>query len=140
MERVRKYLDLMVYVLKADGIVHEKERALLDALIINVGLKDEIIEEYKAKLEEGSVPDMEKRLTELAENVDAQALAGMVRDAYLMADADGIIDPTEVNLINSFLSKAGIPEERHKEIEMWGRETIAHMKRGILLLEKPELL
>ena len=35
MNRIEKYLDLMLLVLMADGIVHDKEKALLDAMISN---------------------------------------------------------------------------------------------------------
>lgn len=63
----------------------------------------------------------------------------MIRDAYLMSDADGDIHPSEIDVINRFLRYAGIPEERFEEIEMWARESIAHLKRGVILFTKESL-
>ena len=137
MNKTEKYLELMVLVLKADGIIDERERALMYRMIKNVGMKDELVEKYDAKLTIDNSENKEKILTEIASDLDPATLTGMVRDAYIMADADNTIDPSEVQVINEFLGKAGIPEERFKEIETWARKNIAHLKRGQRLMTRP---
>lgn len=137
MNKTEKYLELMVLVLKADGMIDERERALMYRMIKNVGMKDDLVAKYDAKLTMDNSEDREQILTEIAHDLDPAALTGMVRDAYMMADADNNIDPTEVKVINEFLAKAGIPEERFGEIETWARKNIAHLKRGQRLMTRP---
>jgi tellurite resistance protein len=137
MNKTEKYLELMLLVLKADGIIDERERALIYRMIKNVGMKDELVQKYDARLKIDNSEDREQILTEIASDLDPATLTGMVRDAYIMADADNNIHPAEVQVINDFLAKAGIPGERFKEIETWARKNIAHLKRGQRLMTRP---
>jgi uncharacterized tellurite resistance protein B-like protein len=137
--RIEQYLDFMLYILRADGVVdREEKRHLLSLMVDGMKLQPELVARYRCALEQSQWPEVsDQQLATVAHGLDASSLAHLVRDAYSMAASDGEIHQAEVALLQRFLRVAGIPEERFDQIDQWARQSLALAHRGTLLLEKP---
>jgi uncharacterized tellurite resistance protein B-like protein len=137
--RIEQYLDFMLYVLRADGVVdREEKRHLLSMMVDGMKLHPELVQKYRDALELSQWPEVsDEQLSAVARGLDASSLAHLVRDAYSMAASDGEIHAAELELLRRFLSLAGVPEERFPQVDQWARQSLALAHRGTLLLEKP---
>lgn len=140
MSRAESYFDFMVCALRADGTVTQEEKAhLLRSLFEGLEMRSELVQRYTEALSAEAWADPEEVVRRIAQDLDPVGLIGVVRDAYIMASADHEITDAEVSIIRSLLKTAGIPEDRFAEIDAWGREAVAHVRRGAVLFE-PELV
>jgi len=135
MTTAEKYLDFMVCVLQADGIIHEKEVEEFTRMLQQVGLKPELKKKYRRVLK-GTWLDAERVIRRVAKNANPQFLNWLVRDGYLMADADGKVTPPEIEIINELLIKAGVSTHRRQSIHDWGKQAVKHARAGAKLFSK----
>jgi uncharacterized tellurite resistance protein B-like protein len=137
--RIEQYLDFMLYILRADGVVdREEKRHLLSMMVDGMKLHPDLVKKYRDALEVTEWPPVsDEQLAAVCEGLDSSSLAHLVRDAYSMAASDGEIHETELALLRRFLGVAGVPEERFHEVDLWARQSLALAHRGTLLLEKP---
>lgn len=54
----------------------------------------------------------------------------LVREAYLVAVADGDIEARERDVVDRFLGAAGVGSERYEAIHAWGRTAVEHSRLG----------
>lgn len=137
--RIEQYLDFMLYILRADGVVdHEEKRHLLSMMVDGMKLHPDLVARYRQELDQSQWPEVsDEQLAAVCHGLDASSLAHLVRDAYSMAATDGEIHEAEIGLLRRFLAVAGIPPERFAQVDEWARQSLALAHRGTLLLEKP---
>lgn len=137
--RIEQYLDFMLYVLRADGVVdREEKRHLLSMMVDGMKLHPDLVKKYRDALELDEWPAVsDEQLAAVCAGLDSSSLAHLVRDAYSMAASDGEIHDSELTLLRRFLVVAGVPDERFPEIDQWARQSLALAHRGTLLLDKP---
>jgi uncharacterized tellurite resistance protein B-like protein len=137
--RIEQYLDFMLFILRADGVVdREEKRHLLSMMVDGMKLHPDLVTKYREALEIGEWPEVtDDQLAAVCEGLDASSLAHLVRDAYSMAASDGEIHEAELALLQRFLGVAGVPPERFSQVDQWARQSLALAHRGTLLLEKP---
>ena len=137
--RIEQYLDFMLYMMRADGVIdREEKRHLLSMMVDGMKLHPDLVAKYKDALEEtewSAVTD--DQLRAVSQGLDPSSLAHLVRDAYSMAATDGEIHEAELDVLRRFLVVAGIPDKRFSEIEQWARQSLALAHRGTLLLQAP---
>lgn len=134
-ERIEQYLDFMVHILRADGVVEAVEKQqFLTMMVEGLQLRPEVVERYRTQLEapKWDTPS-DAQLAALGEGLDPGSLSHMVKDGYSMAWADGSIDPTELELIQRFLVAVGIPESRLPDIDKWARVSLEVARKGQIL-------
>ncbi len=135
--RIEQYLDFMLYIMRADGVIdREEKRHLLSMMVDGMKLHPDIVAKYRNALEESEwsiVTDAQLRA--VSQGLDPSSLAHLVRDAYSMAATDGEIHEAELDVLRRFLAVAGIPSERFPEIEQWAHQSLALAHRGTLLLQ-----
>ena len=126
MGRTVDYLDFMLWVVRSDGNVDARQKTrLLSVMVEGMGLRDDLVERYREALALTEWPEpSDQQLKSLAEGLDPLSLGNLVRDAYLMAWADGVLREVEVNFVMRFLRVAGVPEERLPAIDKWAREAV----------------
>jgi uncharacterized tellurite resistance protein B-like protein len=137
--RIEQYLDFMLYILRADGVVdREEKRHLLSMMVDGMKLHPDLVKKYRDALDQTEWPEVsDQQLASVCQGLDASSLAHLVRDAYSMAASDGEIHSAELALLKRFLTIAGIPEERFSRIDEWARQSLSLAHRGTLLLERP---
>lgn len=134
--RIEQYLDFMLYVLRADGVVDRQEKVHMMGLMVD-GLKlaPELLEKYRAELEKDDwEPVTDQQLKAVTEGLDPSSLAHLVRDAYSLAASDGEIHEAELAVVRRCLGVTGVPAERFAEVDLWARQSLALAHRGTLLL------
>ena len=126
MGRTEDYLNFMLWVVRSDGNVDAQQKTrLLSVMVEGMDLRKDLVARYREALalSEWSDPTDEE-LRSLAEGLDPLSLSNLVRDAYLMAWADGVLRDVEVNFVKRFLKVAGIPEDRLETIDQWARQAV----------------
>ena len=116
----------MLWVVRSDGNVDAQQKTrLLSVMVEGMDLRKDLVARYREALalSEWSDPTDEE-LRSLAEGLDPLSLSNLVRDAYLMAWADGVLRDVEVNFVKRFLKVAGIPEDRLETIDQWARQAV----------------
>ena len=134
--RIEQYLDFMLYILRADGVVDRQEKVhMLSLMVDGLKLNPELIEKYQSELERDDwEPVSDDQLRSVTVGLDPSSLAHLVRDGYSLAASDGEIHEAEINLIKRCLGVSGIPEERFDDVDLWARQSLALAHKGPLLL------
>ncbi len=137
--RIEQYLDFMLCILRADGVVDpDEKRHLLSLMVSGLKLESSLVDKYTRELDRedwGEATDAELRA--IGEGLDASSLAHLVRDGYGMAASDGEIHETEIRVIQRFLVACGIPGDRLPDIDLWARRSLALAHQGTVLLSRP---
>ncbi len=137
--RIEQYLDFMLYMMRADGVIdREEKRHLLSMMVDGMKLHPDIVAKYREALEQSEWSQVsDEQLRGVGDGLDSSSLAHLVRDAYSMAATDGEIHEAELELLRRFLAVSGIPKDRFADIEQWARQSLALAHRGTLLLHRP---
>lgn len=136
--RIEQYLDFMLYVMRADGVIdREEKRHLLSVMVDGMKLHPDLVGKYRTALEqERWDPVSDDQLSAVSRGLDESSLAHLVRDAYGMAASDGEIHQAEVNVVRRLLKVSGVPVERFDDIDRWARQSLALAHQGTLLLSR----
>jgi uncharacterized tellurite resistance protein B-like protein len=134
--RIEQYLDFMLYILRADGVVDRQEKVhLLQMMVDGLKLNADLLNKYKSRLESDDwQPVTDEQLKAVTVGLDPSSIAHLVRDGYSLAASDGEIHKAELSVIKRCLKVSGIPEERFEEVDLWARQSLALAHRGTLLL------
>lgn len=134
--RIEKYLDFMLYILRADGIVDRNEKVhMLGLMVDGLKLDPALIEKYKTELDKETwEPVTDEQLRSVTEDLDPSSLAHLVKDAYALAASDGEIHDAEISVVRRALRVAGVSSDRFADIDLWARQSLALAHRGTLLL------
>ncbi len=136
--RIEQYLDFMLYVMRADGVIdREEKRHLLSVMVDGMKLHPDLVSKYRTALEQSQWTTVtDEQLAEVSQGLDESSLAHLVRDAYGMAASDGEIHQAEVDVVRRLLKVSGVPEERFDDIDRWARQSLALAHQGTLLLSR----
>jgi uncharacterized tellurite resistance protein B-like protein len=133
-----QYMNLMAYIVRADGIIDDDERSqLLDLLQqrLQQPLDEAATQALQAKLDAaGPSQASDQELLEAGAGIDTHTLCLLVRDAYALAASDGEIHATEIKTMRRYLRLIGIPIERFADIDMWARASTLQLQLGETLL------
>lgn len=137
LNRIEKYLQFMIHLMRADGHVDQEEkRHMISLMVDGLKLDPTLTTRYRAALEETEFSQpTDEDLAAIVKGLDPASLAHLVRDAYGMAGADGEIHETELHLLQRSLAIAGVPENRFENIDAWARHSIELSRIGELLLD-----
>jgi uncharacterized membrane protein YebE (DUF533 family) len=133
MDMTEAYLSFTLCVLQADGRVDDGEARLFASMLRHAGVRADLRRKYERFLRGEAELDPAKVLASMPEMLDEMLLMWLVRDAYLVAGADGVVSEPEEALIQDLLRHVGIPESRFGEIRAWGMEAVRHARTGATL-------
>lgn len=135
---IEQYLNLLVYVIRADSIIDDQEIGQLQVLLrarCPEPLSDEELTRIAARLTaEGPAKATDDELVKAGFGIDDHTLMLLVRDAYSLASSDGEVDGSEIQTLRRFLRLHGIPVERFANIDLWARNPEADLETGVALL------
>lgn len=136
--RIEQYLDFMLAMVRADGVVDREEKnQLVTMMVEGLGLREDLVSRYREALEADSWPQpSDEELAAIGEGLSPASLGQLVRDAYAMAAADGNIGEAELALVRRFLAANGIPEERFPGIDEWARISLEVAHKGERLFRR----
>lgn len=136
--RIEQYLDMMVYIIRADGKVEPEEREHLLALMAGMQLDPALVSRYQSMLEADFYdPVSDSQLREVVVGLDPDSLAHLIIDSYKLAFSDGTVQEEEKMVIQRCLAVAGIPADRYETIDSWARHTIELAQMGAELFHPP---
>ena len=135
MTQVEKYLNFMIYLVRADGIVNTEEQEHLLTLIVDgMGLEPKLVDRYKSALSAvGTLEVTDEQLAAVVSGLNPGSVAHLIRDAYSLAESDGEIHESELALIRRCLAAAGIPVTRFDDIDTWAHHSLELSKIGTQL-------
>lgn len=136
--RIEQYLDFMIYILRADGVVDAIEKHhMLSIMVEGMKLEPTLVQKYKEILDAEDWAEVtDEQLAAVTDGLDPSSLAHLVRDAYSLAASDGEIHGAELEILRRALGVAGVPPERFEDIDRWARQSLALAHRGTLLLTR----
>lgn len=124
-DQVLLYLKLLAGVAAADGEISEAERAMFEATMADYELPQEARKLIRACL--GAPPSVEIELRRLE---DGALRRLFLRDAWLMAYADGRVSDPERERLESVRRALRLPESEAEAAEGWVREGLTWIERG----------
>jgi tellurite resistance protein len=133
MNIMNDYFDFLACVAKADNVVRPKETVLFFEMLKNMGMSSAIQNKYKKILNSDKPIDSDAIISKVAKNTNSLMLPWFIRDAFLMADADGKISKEEIQVIKELVIKSGITQNKFVKIKNWGLEYIKHTQEGLKL-------
>lgn len=136
MQIAENYLDFLTCVMLADGVIQEEEKSAFLNILNRVGLSKKLSKKYFRILSGTQLIDRDDVISRVASQKDKEILVWIVRDAFLIADANGDVSDEEILLIKKLLEKSGVTPSRMKKIIQWGNEFIDHTKNGLKLFGK----
>lgn len=136
MERTERFTEkqafmaLMVEVARADRRIAPEERQLIHSHLSNL-IHDLGAEEIVQRLDAApdALPD-ESLLGDIASGLGRHALPAAIRDAFILAAADGQIAPEELKVLRQFLLKAGVPAENFPLVIRWCESALDHLRQA----------
>lgn len=124
-KEVEQYINLMVYMVRSDGVVDDDEKTGLLNLLkerMETPLDDEQTREVLRRLDgDGPSAPTDAELLAAGSGIGIHTLSLLVCDAYSLAASDGEIHSKEVQTIRRYLRLIGIPLQRFADIDMWAR-------------------
>jgi uncharacterized membrane protein YebE (DUF533 family) len=124
-DQVLAYLKTLAGVAAADGALEEAERAMFEATMADYGLPDDARTLIRGSLDAPSPMDVELRRIE-----DGAVRRLILRDAWLMAYADGRVTDAERARLEAIRLALRLPEAEAAAAEGWVREGVAWIERG----------
>jgi len=130
MSLANDYLDFMLLIFNADEYIDKNEIGLFIGMLDQIGINQKLKNHYRSILTgKKPYPQNKPTIKRIVKERSSEEIGFIVRDAYLMADADGSISEFETEVIKILLSKSNIPKSRFKNIHNWGIEYVEHSKR-----------
>jgi uncharacterized tellurite resistance protein B-like protein len=124
-DQVLLYLKTLAAVAAADGAVTEAERATFEATMADYGLPDEARGLIRSCLDAPVAVDIDLRRLQ-----DGAVRRLFLRDAWLMAYADGRVSDPERERLETVRLALRLPESEAAAAEGWVREGLAWIERG----------
>jgi len=131
----RKYIALLICVMKADQKIKKEEKKMFLDLINQLELSKSTIRWINEMLSNRKKLNIDLILDKIAFGLDEIQLLNFIRDAYFMAMIDGEIDEREDKVIFNFMEKAGLPKNKHKRLKNWAIRQINNFEKGLHILE-----
>ena len=118
------YIELLAIVANSDGALVREEMAALEAFMGRALLKPEIREETRKKLRNMENLDL------VLDKASPDTLKVALRDAVLLAAADGEYHPSEVLMLEQIAEKAGVGMDGLDDLYDWVTEGWHWLAKG----------
>ena len=102
-------------------------RSFMDASGTSLG----DIQQVSLLLDMDNDVDVERVVARLAEEATAWTLAEAVRDAYIIASADGEVTNQEISTVERLFELLHLPVENRAKLHSWGRNAAAQQLLGM---------
>jgi tellurite resistance protein len=128
------YFDVLACVARADQQVTPAERSAILSAATACDLGELALERIEGSLDLGQPFDVDAVLEIAAGRMDPGLLAELLRDAFVLAGADGDVAPLELDTIRRLLSCMGIEATRQDVLMEWARRAAEHHMDGVQLV------
>lgn len=88
---------------------------------------EEVVERLDASPD---APPDDRLLGDIATGLGRHALPAAIRDAFILAAADGEIAPEEIKVLRKFLLQAGVPAENFPLVIRWCETALDHLRQA----------
>jgi uncharacterized tellurite resistance protein B-like protein len=128
------YFDVLACVARADGRLAPEEQRFLRAAAESSRLSGDALARLERLLDVDTPFSVDLVLSEVAGEMNAAVVVEALRDAYVLAAADGEIAPVEIDVLDRLLARIGIAIERRPALHEWARRAAEHHIEGLALL------
>ena len=128
------HLELLACVARSDGDVSVEEALAIRSFMDSAGTSVEDVQRVSVLLDMNADIDVEKVLTRLADECTAWSLAEAIRDAYIIASADGEVTNHEVSTVERLFELLDLPMEHRAKLHRWARNAAAQQLLGMTFI------
>ena len=125
------HLELLACVARSDGDVSVEEALAIRSFMDAAGTSLGDIQQVSLLLDK---VDVERVVSRLAEEATAWTLAEAVRDAYIIASADGEVTNHEISTVERLFELLDLPVEHRAKLHTWGRNAAAQQLLGMTFI------
>ena len=133
---IQAYLEVLVAVARADGIVNEHEAQAIRSAMQGLDVSEQLTGHVESLLDMGNLYDEAARLGSVAVALDVGTLAETLRDAYVIAGIDGEMSMVELNVIDRLLDVLNVDEDSKPTLHEWARSAAEHQMMGYALIQE----
>lgn len=128
------YFDVLACVARADQQVTPAERSAILSAASACDIGAVALARIEGSLDLGQPFDVDAVLDLAAGALDPGLLAELLRDAFVLAGADGDVAPLELDTIRRLLSRIGIEATSQDVLMEWARRAAEHHMDGVQLV------
>jgi len=124
-------VELLACVARADGEVTIEEALAIRGFMAYAGVSQQVARRVERLLDTSHSCDVEGVVRSLARRASPWILTETVRDAYVIASVDGVVEASEIHAVDRLFDMLGIAGNRRAWLHKWGREAAAKQLRGM---------
>lgn len=129
-----RYFQVLACVARADAKLAPQERALVRGSAEAMGLDGTALASIDHIADPAAAVYAKAVLADAVRDMDASALCEVLRDAYVLAGADGNVDVTEISVIDDAMAARGIAERYRAPLHEWARSAAEQHIDGVRLV------
>jgi len=131
---VHNHLELLAYVARADGEVSLEEALAIRGFMDAAGIPPREVARIDRLLDPLTTLDIEAAIEEFASAASPWMLAEAVRDAYVIAAVDGVVEESEIRAVERLLDMLCVPGELRQPIHRWAKAAAIAQLRGMRMM------
>ena len=133
---MHNHLEFLAYVARADGEVAVEEVLAIRAFMSKAGMTEGDVERMNQLLDPTHTIDFRDVVKALAGHSSAWGLFEAIRDAYVIAQADGRLAREEIKAVDSLFDMLKVPGPMRGEIHRWAAKAAMDQLGGMNLVTK----
>ena len=128
------HLELLACVARSDGDVSVEEALAIRSFMDSAGTSLEDVQRVSMLLDVKSDIDVESVLARLAKECTAWSLAEAIRDAYIIASADGEVTKHEISTVERLFELLNLTMEHRAKLHRWARNAASQQLLGMTFI------
>ena len=128
------HLELLACVARSDGDVSVEEALAIRSFMDSAGTSVEDVQRVSGLLDLKNDIDVEKVLARLAGQCTAWSLAEAIRDAYIIASADGEVTNHEISTVERLFEILNLSLEHRAKLHRWARNAASQQLLGMTFI------
>lgn len=128
------HLELLACVARSDGDVSIEEALAIRSFMNSAGTSVDDVQRVSILLDMKAEIDVEGVLSRLASECTAWSLAEAIRDAYIIASADGEVTNHEISTVERLFELLDLPMEHRAKLHRWARNAASQQLLGMTFI------
>ena len=128
------HLELLACVARSDGDVSVEEALAIRSFMHSAGTSVDDVQRVSILLDMKADIDVEAVLQRLASECTAWSLAEAIRDAYIIASADGEVTNHEISTVERLFELLELPMEHRAKLHRWARNAASQQLLGMTFI------
>jgi hypothetical protein len=128
------HLELLACVARSDGDVSIEEALAIRSFMDSAGTALDEVQRVCILLDMNHEVDVDDVVRRLAKECTAWSLAEAIRDAYIIASADGEVTHHEISTVERLFEILRLPFEHRAKLHRWARNAASQQLLGMTFI------